>query len=210
VASELLATSATLGGLPVTDNTLEAHETIVDALVAAGDWRYTPEWLLETWNPGDGTASLAISRAAIAGWADETRSGIVMYVYGGALHDVEGLVGTPGPLHSYTLAVTRSTDGTDAAVAAHRVIWSSSARACSTRRRASASSSTGAAAPPALPRVAVSALGSVAGKVVVLSIWCLLYLRICTECDRGVTPFFFLQARRHRCWSGWAPRSELA
>lgn len=46
-----------------------------------------------------------------------------MYVYGGTMHAVDGLVGTPGPLHSYLLVATRSTDGTDDVESVHRVIW---------------------------------------------------------------------------------------
>lgn len=124
VASELLATSATLGGLPVVDCTPEAYEAVVDALVSAGDWRYSPRWQLKTWIPGNDTTALAVARAAIAGWADEHHSGVIVYVYGGTLHSDDGLVGTPGPLHSYLLAVSRSADGTDAVDSVHRVIWS--------------------------------------------------------------------------------------
>jgi hypothetical protein len=124
VASELLATSATLGGQPVTDNTPEAYEAIADALASAGDWRYSPRWLLKTWVPGDNTAALAVAQAAVAGWADEHRSGVLVYVYGGALYTDDGLVGVPGPLHSYLLAVTRSAVSMDTVAAIHRVIWS--------------------------------------------------------------------------------------
>lgn len=122
-ASELLATSPVLGGLVVTDNTPEGYETVVDALAAAGDWRYSPQWQLETWIPADDSAALAVARAAAAGWADEHHSGVIMYVYGGTMYSTNGLVGTPGPLHSYLLAATRSTDGTDSVASIHRVIW---------------------------------------------------------------------------------------
>jgi hypothetical protein len=124
VASELLATSQTLGGVRVTDDTSEAYEVIADALMCAGDWRYSPRWLLETWGPGDNATTRAVARAAIAGWADEDRSGLLVYVYGGALHDHDGLLSAPVPLHSYLLAVTRSDDGTDTVDALHRIAWS--------------------------------------------------------------------------------------
>jgi hypothetical protein len=97
VASELLATSATLCGRSIADNTPEAYETIVDALASAADWRYSPRWQLETWIPNNDTTALAVARAAIAGWADEHRSGVIVYVYGGTLHSDDGLVGTRGP-----------------------------------------------------------------------------------------------------------------
>jgi hypothetical protein len=108
VASELLATSATMGGLPVVDTTPQAFDAVADALEGSGDWRYSPRWLLEAWDPGDGVAALATARAAVAGWADESLSGVILYVYGGVLRADEGLVGVPGSLHSYLLAVTRS------------------------------------------------------------------------------------------------------
>jgi hypothetical protein len=124
VASELLATSPTLGGLQVADNTTDAYETVIDALTFAGDWRYSPRWLLNSWVPGDDTHALTVARAAVAGWADDQRSGVIMYVYGGALYGDDGMVGAPGPLHSYLLAATRSTDGTDTVDTVHRVTWS--------------------------------------------------------------------------------------
>lgn len=124
VASELLATSSTLGGLPVTDNTSEGYDAVMCALVSAGDWRYSPRWVLETHDPADSTATMAVTHAAIAGWGDEHRSGVIVYVYGGALHTDDGLYGAPGPLHSYLLAVTRAADGTDPVDTVHRVIWS--------------------------------------------------------------------------------------
>lgn len=123
VASELLATS-TLGGVPITDNTPEGCVAVAIALGSAGDWRYSGRWLLDSWDPGDGVGTLATARAAIAGWADEGRSGLIVYVYGGALHGTEGLIGVPSPLHSYLLCVTRSADGTDSVETVHRMILS--------------------------------------------------------------------------------------
>jgi hypothetical protein len=124
VASELLATSVTLGGLAVSDNTVDGYEAVAGALASAGDWRYSPRWLLDGWSPGDDARVLAACRACIAGWADEGRSGLIVYVYGGALHSNEGLFSVPGPLHNYLLCVTRSADGTDPVAAVHRVILS--------------------------------------------------------------------------------------
>ncbi|WP_344959276.1 hypothetical protein, partial [Actinomadura miaoliensis] len=121
VASELLATTTSLGGLPVTDNTHEGYEAVVIALGGAGDWRYSARWLLDAWGPGDGVGTLATARAAIAGWVEEGRSGLIVYVYGGALHGTEGLIGAPSPLHSYVLCVTRSADGSDNVETVHRL-----------------------------------------------------------------------------------------
>ncbi|WP_378210137.1 hypothetical protein [Actinoallomurus acaciae] len=124
VASELLATSSTLGEIPVSDDTHEAFEAVATALISAGDWRYSPRWLLNAWSPGDDVGVLATARAAIAAWADEGRSGLIAYVYGGALHGTDGLIGVPGFLHTYLLCIGRSTDGTDTVDTVRRVILS--------------------------------------------------------------------------------------
>ncbi|MFB4285917.1 hypothetical protein ACBJ59_62450 [Nonomuraea sp. MTCD27] len=121
-ASELLATLTTLGGLPVTDNTPEDYETLAIALGAAGDWRHSARWVLDGWDPSVDAHTLATARAAIAGWAGEGESGVIVYVYGAALHGAEGLIAVPGPLHSYLLCVSRSADGTDAVEAVRRVV----------------------------------------------------------------------------------------
>ncbi|GAA2215571.1 hypothetical protein GCM10009850_110390 [Nonomuraea monospora] len=122
VASELLATSTTLGGLPVTDTTPQDHERLAIALGAAGDWRHSVRWVLDGWDPGVDAHILATARAAVAGWAGEGRSGLIVYVYGGALHGTEGLIAEPGPLHSYLLCVSRCADGTDVVDVVDRVI----------------------------------------------------------------------------------------
>ncbi|MER5644702.1 hypothetical protein [Streptosporangium sp. NPDC002524] len=124
VASELLATSTSLGGLSVTDNTHQDIETLAIALGSAGDWRYSARWLLDAWDSSMDVGTLATARAAIAGWAGEGRSGLIVYVYGGALHGTEGLIGVPGPLHSYLLCVSRSADGTDTVDTVRRAILS--------------------------------------------------------------------------------------
>ncbi len=124
VASELLATSTSLGELPVTDDTRQDYETLAIALEGAGDWRYSARWLLDAWDPSVDVGTLATVRSAIAGWAGEGRSGLIVYVYGGALHGTEGLIGVPGPLHSYLLCVSRSADGTDTVDTVRRVILS--------------------------------------------------------------------------------------
>ena len=111
VAAELLATTATLGGVPVKDGDLTA-------LPDAAEWRYGPRWLV------DRAPMLATARAALTAWADGTASGLLMLVYGGVLRGDEGLAGVPGPLHGFALRVTRAGDGTDTIDALHRVVLS--------------------------------------------------------------------------------------
>jgi hypothetical protein len=124
VASELLATSPTLGGIAVADGAPETLDVVAGALAGAGDWRYSPRWLLESWGPGDNAATFASARAAIAGWAHEDRSGVIVYVYGGSSHEEDGQSGFPVPLHSYLLVAARASDGTDAVEALHRIVLS--------------------------------------------------------------------------------------
>jgi hypothetical protein len=124
VASELLATSATLGGLEVAEDSLDTAEAVADALVGAGDWRYSPRWLLESWGPGDDVPTLTVARAAVAGWAHDARSGLIAYVYGGCMDAEAGQIGSPEPLHSYLLVVTRAQEGTDLVAAVHRMVLS--------------------------------------------------------------------------------------
>ncbi|WP_204299906.1 hypothetical protein [Actinoplanes campanulatus] len=122
VASELLATCEILGGFPVINGTSsEVLEVAALALESAGDWRYSPQWQLEPLDPGGNAATLTVARAAIAGWANSQRSGLIVYVHGSALYADEGLVGLPTPLHSYLLIVSRSADGTDSVETVHRL-----------------------------------------------------------------------------------------
>jgi hypothetical protein len=124
VASELVATSATLGGSPVIDNTSVGTEAVISALASAGDWRHSRRWVLDSWDPGDETGILATAQAAIAGWVDEGRSGLIVYVYGAALHGHDGLFAIPAPMHSFVLCVTRSATGADTVDTVHRLILS--------------------------------------------------------------------------------------
>ncbi|MGW4130900.1 hypothetical protein [Amycolatopsis japonica] len=120
VASELLATLATLGNRPIEESAPAAVMAAVDAVAAAGDWRYSPMWRLDSWAPGQDAMTSTVARAAIAGWAEDGRSGLVVYVDGGAFHSYEGVVGSPGPLHSYLLCVSRSAATQDGFDAVHR------------------------------------------------------------------------------------------
>ena len=121
VAAELLATSPTLGGVPVTEDSLPA---VVQAIAAAGDWRLSRRWRLAAWEPSEDAEILVTARAALAGWAHETGSGLILHVSGGAFHAHDGLSGYPWPLHSFLLCVARSGDGTDRIDSVHRLTLS--------------------------------------------------------------------------------------
>lgn len=124
VANELLATASSVGGIDVVEGSTEAYAAAVEALAGAGDWRFSPRWALDAYDDGESTVTQSAAHAAIAGWSDEERSGFVVYVFGGAFNDVYGLAGSPQPLHSHLLVVTRAGDGRDPVGAVHRVTLS--------------------------------------------------------------------------------------
>jgi hypothetical protein len=124
VAGELLATASSVGSVEVVEGSIEAYIAAFDALAGVGDWRFSPRWVLDTYDPGENTITQSAAHAAIAGWSYEGRSGVVVYVFGGAFNDTYGITGTPQPLHSYVLVVTRTADGRDAVEAVHRITLS--------------------------------------------------------------------------------------
>ncbi|MEV6828716.1 hypothetical protein [Amycolatopsis sp. NPDC051102] len=121
VAAEMLATVPTVGGVVVEDNSALGVELVAKALAGAGDWRYSRRWRLDGWDPGDLGPFLATAQAAVAGWAKAEQSGLLVYVYGGGFNGVDGLSGTPLPLHSYLLCITRSSASDDTIGAVHRL-----------------------------------------------------------------------------------------
>ncbi|MFI5956403.1 hypothetical protein [Cryptosporangium sp. NPDC051539] len=124
VASETLATAATLGGVPVADAlTTDECLAAADVLDNAGDWRHGARWVLDAWDPGQDVRILVAARASIAGWADDASSGLLVHVDGSALHETEGVLPAPGLLHSYLLWIARSPDSRDPIAAIHRVIF---------------------------------------------------------------------------------------
>jgi hypothetical protein len=75
-------------------------------------------------DPGGTDDTLVAGRASVAGWADEGRSAVIVYVFGGSLDVDEGLTGFPTPLNSYLLVATRSADASDVIAGVHRVAMS--------------------------------------------------------------------------------------
>jgi hypothetical protein len=122
VASELLATMPTLGGLPITD--VDDLDPILNAIASAGDWRHSPPLLLDGSAPGDGSRFLAAAQASVAAWDEDGSGGLIVYVHGGCLDETEGRFSSPGPLHSYLLCATRANDGTDTVTEFHRAVLS--------------------------------------------------------------------------------------
>ncbi|TCC08397.1 hypothetical protein [Kribbella soli] len=123
VASEFLATVETLGGVPVR-GIAESIDPVVSALLEVDSWRHSPQWILSSWFPGEGTAYLAVATASLAAWTSETGSGLLVYVDGTVVDQGEGTRVAPGPLHSYLLCISRAPAGTDELAAIHRLVVS--------------------------------------------------------------------------------------
>jgi hypothetical protein len=123
VASEYLATVPSLGGVAVTALT-KSIAPLAEALADVDFWRHGPRCILRSWRHDYGLPCLAVANAALAGWANEAASGLLLYVDGSVIDQVEGMEEVPGPLHSYLLCLTRSGDGTDGLGAIHRLVLS--------------------------------------------------------------------------------------
>jgi hypothetical protein len=100
---ELLATSAVLGGVPVSAE--DSESAALRVLAGAGDWWHSPSIVLDYWSPfGDGTRR-TVARCSAAGWADADsgESGFVILVDAiGA--DSDGVVGAgASDLHRFML-----------------------------------------------------------------------------------------------------------
>ena len=100
---ELLATSATLGGVPISD---EDHESAaVDVLASAEDWWHSPKIVLDCHSPFGNEARRTVARSSAAGWvnAENGRTGFVILADAIAA-DSEGTVGAGGSdLHRFML-----------------------------------------------------------------------------------------------------------
>ena len=100
---ELLATTATLGGVPVSDE--DSEDAALDVLARAGDWWHSPAIVLDCDSPfGDG-ARRTVARCSAAGWADADSRGTGFVILTDAIAaDSEGTVGAGGSdLHRFML-----------------------------------------------------------------------------------------------------------
>lgn len=100
---ELLATTATLGGVPVLEEDDESAG--LDVLASAGDWWHSPAIVLDRHFPFSGEARRTVARCSAAGWAsaDSGSTGFVILAEALAA-DSEGLVGAGGSdLHRFML-----------------------------------------------------------------------------------------------------------
>jgi hypothetical protein len=100
---ELLATTATLGGVPVSDE--DDESAALEVLACAGDWWYSPAIVLDRHSPFGSEARRTVARCSAAGWAnaDSRDTGFVI-VADAIAADSEGTVGAGGSdLHRFML-----------------------------------------------------------------------------------------------------------
>ena len=100
---ELLATTATLGGVPVSDEDDESAG--LDVLACAGDWWHSPAMVLDRHSPFGSEARRTVARCSAAGWASADSGGTGFVILADAVAaDSEGTVGAGGSdLHRFML-----------------------------------------------------------------------------------------------------------
>jgi hypothetical protein len=100
---ELLATTATLGGVPVLEEDDESAG--LDVLASTGDWWHSPAIVLDRHFPFSGEARRTVARCSAAGWASADSGGTGFVILADAVAaDSEGMVGPGGSdLHRFML-----------------------------------------------------------------------------------------------------------
>lgn len=100
---ELLATTAALGGVPVSAQ--DSESTALDVLASAGDWWHSPSIVLDCPSPFGDEVRRTVARCSAAGWADADsgESGFVILADAIAA-DSDGMVGAgASDLHRFML-----------------------------------------------------------------------------------------------------------
>jgi hypothetical protein len=100
---ELLATTATLGGVPVSDE--DSESAALEVLASTGDWWYSPAIVLDCHSPFGDEARRTVARCSAAGWANADSGGTGFVIMADAIAaDSEGTVGAGGSsLHRFML-----------------------------------------------------------------------------------------------------------
>jgi hypothetical protein len=100
---ELLATTVTLGGVPVSDE--DSESAALDVLASAGDWWHSPAIVLDRHSPFGYEARRTVARCSAAGWAKADGGGAGFVILADAIAaDSEGTVGVGGSdLHRFML-----------------------------------------------------------------------------------------------------------
>lgn len=100
---ELLATGATLGGVPVSDE--DSESAALDVLLSAEDWWHSPVIVLDCHSPFGNEARRTVARCSAAGWANADSRGTGFVILADAIAaDSDGTVGAGGSdLHRFML-----------------------------------------------------------------------------------------------------------
>jgi hypothetical protein len=100
---ELLATTATLGGVPVSDE--DGESAALAVLANPGDWWHSPAIVLDRPSPFGDETRRTIARCSAAGWTDADSRATGFVVLAGAIAaDSEGMVGAGcSDLHRFML-----------------------------------------------------------------------------------------------------------
>ena len=100
---ELLATTAALGGVPVSGE--DDGSAGLDVLASAGDWWHSPAIVLDRHSPFGSEARRTVARCSAAGWASADSGGTGFVILADAVAaDSEGAVGAGGSdLHRFML-----------------------------------------------------------------------------------------------------------
>jgi hypothetical protein len=100
---ELVATSATLAGVPVSDE--ESESAALDVLLSAGDWWHSPAIMLDCNSPFGDEVRRTVARCSAAGWANADTGGTGFVILADAIAaDSDGTVGAGGSdLHRFML-----------------------------------------------------------------------------------------------------------
>jgi hypothetical protein len=100
---ELLATTKTLGGVPVSDE--DSESAALDVLLSAADWWHSPSIVLDCHSPFGDEARRTVGRCSAAGWTDADSGDTGFVILADAIAaDSEGTVGAGGSdLHRFML-----------------------------------------------------------------------------------------------------------
>jgi len=100
---ELLATTTTLGGVPVSDE--DSESAALDVLASAGDWWHSPAIMLDCHSPFGDEARRTVARCSAAGWTNADSRGTGFVILADAIAaDSDGTVGAGcSDLHRFML-----------------------------------------------------------------------------------------------------------
>jgi hypothetical protein len=124
VAVEVLATTQSLGGMPVQDiQGPDAAALVADVLLGTGSWNHSPRIVVDGWQPFEGSRFRSLARASFAGWADDSDEGFVVAVLSGGWEETAGVFPLGHRLHASIVWWTAPPPGaTEAAGVLRRIV----------------------------------------------------------------------------------------